>query len=292
MPSKEEIEKALAKAIYSMIEKDSTINQIAHQLYNEIFQIINIHKQLVEYSNGDSSTIIEIKKITSDKKKYIPPYIEAFKKTQQMYIIANNYDYANSMQYNIYLFEMYLNDKDNFLKIESSINTTIYSTPNYYKNINIIKNKSKKSEKDKKILQQHQTMKYILSVLKFFTFTHITERGVWTSMYIYLYKEIMKKYDIKKYTLKDIIETLSSELGEKRVINPDKVDKAYIKTKINNLLIYAFPSSKDIPSLYNFDEIEKILNEKIAKKSNNPMQQAKIERYLECKISPLKSLIT
>jgi len=89
-------------------------------LTNSFFQLFNNHYALINYIESDAEEIIEITKIKKDK-SYLKKYISSFEQTQQLYKITGDDINYDKMALNIWLFKIFMNDIEEFSKIQSGI---------------------------------------------------------------------------------------------------------------------------------------------------------------------------
>lgn len=134
----------------------------------------------------------------------------------------------------------------------------------------------------------YQRYKYLQSLLKFFRCYSLTKKNIMTSLSITLYKSLIKTNAISKYQIKEILETMFHKLDNPTIVRVDEMDRIYIKTVVDKLPIYAYPSSNGKESLYNFEEINKKLSAQLEKYQDNPSKKEKYENYIKTKISPLQ----
>ncbi|OHE10699.1 MAG: hypothetical protein A2513_09595 [Sulfurimonas sp. RIFOXYD12_FULL_33_39] len=293
---KPEIKKNLQQILYDTANELSNISEITdenkHFLVQELLKIFDTHYKLIDYIESNTIEIVEIKKIKKDK-SYLKKYISAFEKNLKLYIIIKDRKNINKMVLNILLFELFMEDIEKFYKLQSDIHTFFLANPENKRNYQILqKSKKKLTDVEKKFIYMYETYEYLKSLLKFFRCHALTKKNIMTSLSIMLYKSLMKTEAISKYQIKEILETMFFKLDAPTVIRVDEMDKIYIKTVVDKLIIQAYPSSNDIESLLNFEEINKKLLKKIEKYENAPSEKIKFENFIKDKISPLQGKLS
>lgn len=268
------------------LKNTSKINRKSTE--TNILKTFKVHYDLINYLLGDTKEIKELNRIKKDK-KYLQKYISAFEVNRDFYFNINDTKNAVKMNINIWLFNLYINNIQEFYKIQSSINTLFISSPHIKENIKIIKEKKSLSDKEKLYMMKYIFAKHLKDIFLFFKYHPLTKKSILTSLSIILYKSLTYNNQVKKHRAKEILETMFYKLDLPTTIRVDKMDKLYIKTKIDNLLIYAYPNSKDIPSLYNFENISEILSKNISKYQNNLQKQQQYENYIKNFILPIQS---
>lgn len=286
----------LEQVLYETAIELSNISPITepnkHLLVEEFLRIFNMHYKLIEYIKSDVDEMVEIKKIKKEK-KYLKTYISAFEKNQKLYEIIKDETNRDKMILNILLFESFMEDIESFSKTQSAIYTFFLSNPENRENYKKIKSSTRElRDFEKNFLITYERYKYLKSLLIFFRCHSITEKNIMTSLSITLYKILMKTNAISKYQIKEILETMFFKLDAPTTIRVDEMDKTYIKTVVDKLIILAYPSSNDIESLLNFDEINKKLLEKLEKYKDNPSKKEKYENYINTRISPLQDKLS
>jgi hypothetical protein len=286
----------LRQVLYETAEELSNISPITeenkHLLVEEFFKTFDAYYKLIDYIESDADEIVEIKKIKKDK-ICLKKYISAFETNLNLYEIIEDKSNIHKMLLNILLFELFMKDIEKFNKLQSGIYTFFLANPDYSKNYGILKNlKRGLKDSEKYFVYMYETNKYLKSLLKFFRCHSLTKKNIMTSLSIMLYKLLLKTEAISKHQIKEILETMFFKLDAPTVIRVDEIDKVYIKTVVDGLIINAYPSSNDIESLFNFEEINKKLLKKIEKYENNPSKKTNFENYIKNKISPLQAKLS
>lgn len=286
----------LQQVLYETTEELSHLSPVLEDskqnFIEELLKTLNAHYKLMDYIESDTDEIIEIKKVKKSK-KHLEKYISAFKTNLNFYEIIEDKPNRNRMILNILLFKLFMEDIEEFSRVKSSIYTFILANPENSKNYRILKNlKRELKDSEKYFISMYESNKYLKSLLKFFRCHSLTKKNIMTSLSITLYKSFIKMRAISKYQIKEILETMFHHLDNPTTIRVDEMDKTYIKTVVNGVIIYAYPSSNDIKSLYNFEEINKRLSNMIEKHKDNPSKKVKFENYKNTKISPLQSKLS
>lgn len=293
---KSEYSENLRQILYETATELSNISPITeenkHLLVEEFLKTFDAYYKLIDYIESDADEIVEIKKIKKDK-TYLKKYISAFETNLNLYKIIDDEPNRGKMILNIWLFDLFIEDIKEFYRVSSSIYTFILANPDYSKNYRILKSlKRKLKDSEKYFVSMYETNKYLKSLLKFFRCYTLTKKNIMTALSIMLYKSLMKTNAISKHQSKEILETMFYKLDVSTVIRVDEIDKVYIKTVVNGLIIQAYPSSNDIESLLNFEEINKKLSKKIKKYENTPFKKTNFENYIKNRISPLQAKLS
>lgn len=258
----------------------------------ELLKTFDTHYKLIDYIESDINEIIEIKKIKKDK-SYLKKYISAFEKNLKLYTIIKDRKNINKMVLNILLFELFMEDIEKFYKLQSDIHTFFLANPENNRNYQILqKSKKKLTDVEKKFIYMYETYEYLKSLLKFFRCHALTKKNIMTSLSIMLYKSLMKTEAISKYQIKEILETMFFKLDTPTVIRVDEMDKTYIKTVVDGLVVNAYPSTNDIESLLNFEEINRRLLNRLEKYENNQFRKTRLDNYIKNKISHLQAKLS
>lgn len=267
----------------------SLITKEGKQVFvREFLKTFDTHYKLIDYIENDADEILEIRKIKKSK-THLKKYISAFEQNLQLYTIIEDEPNRDKMILNIWLFELFIKNVKEFFKFQSYIFTFFLANPEtleIYKNL-VAKTKPL-SDNELMFKIKYERNRYLKSLLKFFRCHSLTRKNIMTSLSITLYKALIKTDAISKYQIKEILETMFYKLDTPTTIRVDEMDNAYIKTVVNGVLIYAYPSSNDIESLYNFEETHAKLSNKIEKYKNSQSKVAKFENYINTRISPLQ----
>ena len=63
----------------------------------------------------------------------------------------------------------------------------------------------------------------------------------------------------------------------------------YITTVIDKIVVYAYPNVNEKPSLFNFNEIDKIISNKLERYKNNQHKMKIYENYINTKLTPIRT---
>jgi len=261
----------------------------------DFLTIFTHHYKLIEYIKSDNSEIIEMRKIKKDKKTHLQKYITAFETHLKYQQIIKEQNSCSNTIADILIFKLYMTSLEDFNKLQSEVYTFLFSSPEIATNIKVLKKRYSKSKRIPKeidlYIQRYELFKYLYKAFKFFRCYSITEKNIMTSLSIVLYKNIIKTNTIKKYPLKEILESMFFNLDYPTTIRIDNINNTYVKTKVDELLIYAYPSSKEKVPLYDIDRIISVLNKKIKKYENNSHKVKRFEHHLNTKISHIQKLV-
>ncbi|MGE4457308.1 MAG: hypothetical protein AB7E13_10245 [Arcobacteraceae bacterium] len=286
------LEQTLYDTVKELAEISPMVEGGEKYLVNELLKIFNSHYKLIDYLESNANEIIEIKKIKKDK-TYLKKYILAFEQNLKLYDITNDTENKNKMLWNILVFELFMEDIEVFYKLQSSIYTFFLANPDNKQKYQILKNSDNCfTEKEKQFINIYETHKYLKSLFKFFRCYTLTKKNIMTSLSIKLYKMLIKTEVISKYQIKEILETMFFKLDAATTIRVDEMDKTYIKTVVDGLVISAYPSTNDIQSLLNFEEINKKLSKRLEKYENNQLKKTRLKNYIQTKISPLQAKLS
>lgn len=293
---KSEYSENLRQILYETATELSNISPITkenkHLLVEDFFKTFDAYYKLIDYIESDADEIVEIKKIKKDK-TYLKKYISAFETNLNLYKIIDDEPSKNKMILNIWLFDLFIEDIEGFFKVQSSVHTFFLSNPDYAKRYQILKTYKKNlNDIEKRFIYMYETYKYLKSLLKFFRCYALTKKNIMTSLSIVLYKSLIKTDAIAKHQSKEILETMFYKLDAPTVIRVDEMDKTYIKTVVDGLIIQAYPSTNDIESLFNFEEINIRLLRRLEKYENTPSKKTNFENYIKNRISPLQAKLS
>ncbi|WP_457748249.1 hypothetical protein [Sulfurimonas sp.] len=247
-----------------------------------------LHYNLINFISSDNKQIQETNRIKKDK-QYLNKYISAFEKNLDYYL---NIGYEQNIiitKINIWLFNLYKEDIEDFYKVQSSINTLFIATPDIKYKIKMLTRKKRRlSDKEKLYITNYKSISYLKEAFKFFKYTPLTNKNIITSLSILLYKYLMTQTSIKKNQAKNILETMFYKLDLPTTLRVDQMNQIYVKTQIENILIYAYPSTKKIYSLYDFENIAQQLSKNILKYKKDSHKYQKYINYAK-KIYPPNS---
>lgn len=226
-----------------------------------------------------------------NNKQYLKKYITAFELNKNVCEITNDITGANKMILNIQIFKLFMLDIEKFNHLQVSLITNALVNPEMESNIMKLRSKQKRkklTDIEIKIILNYEQAKYIRKVCEFFKYHSLTKKNILTSLSISLYKAVVITDKISKYQAKEILEVMFNKMDMPTTIRITDIDGVYIKTLVDNLQIYAYPSSKDIQSLYNFNDIKDILSTRMDSYSDNPSKLKKLDKYINTKIAHLQ----
>lgn len=285
--SDENIISSIKKTIQTIKENSNNRTLNEDITFENIQNIFDLHYSLIDYINGDTLEVQELNKVKKEK-NYLNKYITAFEQSIIYYKIINNEENINQMVLNILVLELFMKSTEDYYVLQSKVYSFFISSPDAIDAYKKLKRKRNPTKIEIQFIKKYEDYKYIKSILKMFRCYSLTKKNILTSLSISIYKAMMMTNEIKKHKVKEIIEEMFFNLDIPTTIRIKDIENVYIKTVVNNLVIYAYPSSKDIPSLYNFDEIDKILLNKMDKNKDNSSKLKKYENYKNTKLSPLR----
>ena len=285
------LEKIINQTINDLSELSPFFEQNQQNIFNDFSTIFASHYKLIDYIKSNSPEITEMIKIKKDKKAHLQKYITAFETHLKYQQIIEDKNSSNTIA-DILIFKLYMTSLEDFDKLQSEIHTFLFSSPEVARNIKILKKKICQSKKDINLyIQRYELFKHLYKAFKFFRCYSLSEKNIMTSLSIILYKNLIKTNTVKKYQVKKILESMFFNLDYPTTIRVDDMDDTYVKTKVDELLIYAYPSSKEKVPLYDVDKIISVLNKKIKKYENNPHKVKRFEHHLSTKISHTQKIV-
>jgi len=277
----EETARELSTVSQHYKENESAVTGMLQYVYTQYIA-------LVEYINDSGEEIQEINRI-KDNKLYLKKYISAFELNLKFYKITQDENNIHKMSLNIWLFNLYIDDIDEFYKFQTNINTFFLSSPEKSDKYKNLKRQGKEiTESDKEFMQQYQNKRHLKSILKFFRYRSLTSKNIMTSLSIVLYKALIDTKEIKKHQAKNILETMFHKLEYPTTIRINEMSNIYIKVVIDKLPIFAYHSSTDKESIYDFNMINKILLSKKENCKESPSKTNKYQHYIDTYIATLQ----
>ena len=291
--------KNLANIINQTIKNLSNISPFFEEnkqrIFDDFLKFFIPYYKLVDYIQSNEPEIEEMRKIKKDKRTYLQKYISAFETHLQYQKIIKDEKSSQNTIADILVFQLYISNLEAFYKLQSEVHTFLFSSPEVARNIKILKKRYARAKKLPKeielYIQKYKLYRHLYKAFKFFRCHSISEKNIMTSLSLVLYKNLMKTNEIKKYQAKEILESLFFNLDYPTTIRVDDIDDTYIKTKLDELLIYAYPSSKEKVPLYDVDSIISVLNKKIKKYQDNAHKTKRLKHHLDTRIAHIQEIV-
>lgn len=280
--------------LFDLVLKTIPLAQQERLEQDIIAYIEHILKQMYiiieHFEDNDNPQIQRIVAIKKDK-SYINRYIDSFTHMKEIHDVLGNKEQKRFSALGLYLFKSFQHDTEATLNAFGEANTFLLAYPDVKKKAMSLMGQKQLSPKQQNFLQTYNMYKSISQYGKFFEGYHVSRKIIVTSTSIFLYRSLLELPNMKKYTLKEVLETVFMKIEETVKIYPEKMDEIYLKTVFGAFPIFAYPAKNEKRPYVDLNRVAEILEGKIERQleKGNLSEVNRLKKYFEGVVNPLKN---